>query len=318
MRPLRVGTRGSLLARRQTALVVGRIRDYYPELVIGEQVISTKGDLDSRTPLAYLPQTGEKGLFTREIENALIAGEIDLAVHSLKDLPVNLPEGLIIGAVPERANPCDALVARQKTRLVDLPAGARIGTSSLRRAAQIRRLRPDLLVADLRGNLDTRLRKLEQGAVDALILAAAGLERIGWTAEEYFSIPPDSFLPAPGQGALAVEIRRDDRFMVQLCARILDDYPSRACVTAERAFLEGLGGGCQIPVGALAVVESGVLRLQGIVIQADGERCVWGSVNAAPDAACEAGTNLADRLLEQGAKELLRIHSDKESSNLGC
>jgi hydroxymethylbilane synthase len=305
MRALRVGTRGSQLARRQTAWVANRIREHYPGLEIAEQVITTRGDIDSRTPLGRLPQIGEKGLFTREIESALTKGEIDFAVHSLKDLPVALPEGLVVGAVPERANPCDALVTLKKIRFDDLPAGARVGTSSLRRAAQIRRLRPDLVVTDLRGNLDTRLHRLEQGAVNAVILAAAGLERMGWGREEYFPIPPEICLPAPGQGALAVEVRSDDRFMIQVCHDVLDDHATRMAVTAERAFLEGLGGGCQLPVGALAVVAPDRLRLRGIVIGVDGSRCVGGETTSLLEDAFEAGIDLARRLMQQGAKELL-------------
>ncbi len=180
MRVLRVGTRGSLLARRQTAWVIQKIRARFPEIEIEERIVSTRGDLHPETPLPKLPQIGEKGLFTRELEAALLGGEIDLAVHSMKDLPTVLPEGLTVGAVPERANPLDALVAKEKQGLDDLRPGATIGTSSLRRAAQIRRLYPALEIVDIRGNLDTRLRKLDQGQVDALALAAAGLERMGW------------------------------------------------------------------------------------------------------------------------------------------
>lgn len=305
MRSLRVGTRGSLLARCQTAWVVQKIKEVFPDIEIKEEVISTKGDLHSETPLPKLPQIGEKGLFTREIEAALISGEIDLAVHSMKDLPTVLHEGLTIGAVPERANPLDALVAGGKGSLDALNADARIGTSSLRRAAQIRRLYPALTVTDIRGNLDTRLRKLDQGQVDALILAAAGLERMGWKPDNYFPIPPEICLPAPGQGALAVEIREDDTFIKKICSEALEDRSARLAVTAERAFLFGLGGGCQVPVGALALVRENVLRLQGIVIQVDGKEFLSGQAVVKPNAAFEVGIALANKLLDQGAKEIL-------------
>jgi hydroxymethylbilane synthase len=332
MRPLRVGTRRSLLARRQTAWVIQKIRDKFPDLEIEEQIVLTRGDLHFETPLPKLPQIGEKGLFTRELETALGSGAIDLAVHSMKDLPTDLdlhevavidpvrrglqdlPAGLTVGAVPERANPLDALVTREKQGLDDLRPGAIIGTSSLRRAAQIRRLYPALEIVDIRGNLDTRLRKLERGLVDALILAAAGLERLGWKNDEYFPISPQISLPAPGQGALAVEIREDDDLMRRLCSEALENRPARLAVTAERAFLAGLGGGCQVPVGALALVTEDVLRLQGIVIQIDGRRWLSGQVEAhlqgdgeegKQRAVFQAGIDLANRLLDQGAREIL-------------
>lgn len=305
MRSLRVGTRGSLLARRQTAWVMQKIKEIFPDIEIQAEVISTKGDLHSETPLPKLPQIGEKGLFTRELEAALISGEIDLAVHSMKDLPTDLPEGLTIGAVPERANPLDALVAGGKGSLDALNPDARIGTSSLRRAAQIRRLYPALTVTDIRGNLDTRLRKLDQRQVDALILAAAGLERMGWKPGDYFPIPPEICLPAPGQGALAVEVREDDTFIKKICSEALEERSARLAVTAERAFLLGLGGGCQVPVGALALVRENVLRLQGIVIQVDGKDFLSGQAVVEPAAAFEVGIALANKLLDQGAKEIL-------------
>jgi hydroxymethylbilane synthase len=306
----------------------------FPEYEIEEQIVSTKGDLHPDTPLSKLPQIGEKGLFTRELEAALCGGAIDLAVHSMKDLPTDLdlpevavvetvtgglqdlPEGLTVGAVPERVNPLDALVTRERQGLDDLRPGAVIGTSSLRRAAQLRRFYPGLEITDLRGNLDTRLRKLERGQVDALILAAAGLERLGWKSDEYFAISPRISLPAPGQGALAVEIRGDDELMRRLCSEALEDHQTRLAVTAERAFLAGLGGGCQVPVGALALVTEEVLRLQGIVIRVDGQKWLGGQVEAClqggsedgkQQAAFKAGIDLANRLLDQGAKEILEV-----------
>ncbi|HHW41755.1 MAG TPA: hydroxymethylbilane synthase [Syntrophomonadaceae bacterium] len=300
---LRAGTRGSLLARRQTSWVIERIRESYPELDIEEVIISTRGDLDTETPL---PEIGEKGTFTRALEGALLNGEIDFAVHSLKDLPTEIPAGLALGGIPVRANPLDALVTpKEKQELQDLPPGSRIGTSSLRRAAQLRCRRPDLLVTDIRGNLDTRLRKLEEGRVDALVVAAAGLERMGWENVNYTLLSPDACLPAPGQGALAVEIRAEDVFLRELCERALDDSRTRQAVTAERAFLEALGGGCQVPVGAYGVVENHRLELRGIVISTDGTRFARGVYIGDPGDPRAAGRSLAKSLLEKGAKEIL-------------
>lgn len=298
-----MGTRGSLLARRQTSWVVERIRALFPELVIEELVITTRGDARTDVPL---PKIGDKGAFTRELEAALLSGEIDFAVHSLKDLPTEIPEGLTLGAVPERANPLDALLARDgRISFAELAEGSVVGTSSLRRAAQLRRARPDLQISDVRGNLDTRIRKLRQGQMDALVLAAAGLDRMGWEQGNYTLLPPDVCLPAPGQGALAVEIREGDQEMREICLRTLEDPATRRAVTAERAFLEGLGGGCQVPVGAYAVIEGGCLCLQGAVISSDGSRCVRGEVKEEPERAEEAGRSLAALLMEQGAKEIL-------------
>ncbi|MGD0154427.1 MAG: hydroxymethylbilane synthase, partial [Thermacetogeniaceae bacterium] len=193
----------------------------------------------------------------------------------------------------------------KRNSLDTLPAGSRIGTSSLRRAAQIRRLYPLLEVTDIRGNLDTRLRKLDQGQVDALMLAAAGLERIGWPSDDFLTIDPEICLPAPGQGALAIEIRSDDTLMRQICSEALEDRSARLAVTAERAFLLGLGGGCQVPVGALAMVRDHLLTLQGIVIQVDGQNWLSGQAVVNPSEAFDAGIDLANRLLDQGAKEIL-------------
>lgn len=305
MRSLRVGTRGSLLARRQTSWVIAKIKDKFPDIEVKEEIISTSGDWHSEVPLSKLPQIGDKGLFTRELEEAIISGAIDLAVHSMKDLPTDLSEGLTVGAVPERANPLDAVITKGEGGLDTLPAGSRIGTSSPRRAAQVRRSYPLLEIADIRGNLDTRLRKLEQGQVDALILAAAGLERIAWNPCGYLTIDPEISLPAPGQGALAIEIRQDDALVRQICDEALDDRSTRLAVTAERAFLLGLGGGCQVPVGALAVVRENMLKLRGIVIQLDGKRYLSGQAVVKPTAAFDVGIALANRLLDQGAKEIL-------------
>lgn len=303
-RRLRAGTRGSELARRQTAWVIARIREKYPELEIEEVIISTKGDRD-RSPFSQLVRGGDVGLFTKELEKALLKGEIDLAVHSLKDLPVVLPQGLILGAVPERAVPFDAVVTREGVRLADLPPGSRLGTSSLRRSAQIRYHYPDLSFVDLRGNLDTRIRKLQRGEVDAVILAAAGLMRLGYKENDYALLPPDLCLPAPGQGALAVEIRSDDHLLRDICCDVLDDYRSRQAVTAERALLQELGGGCRLPLGAYACIEGDDLLLRGAVASPDGSRLLQGQAAGAAGRPLEVGRSLAKILIEKGAKEIL-------------
>ncbi len=297
-----MGTRGSLLARAQALWVAAQIRELFPGLEVELVTITTRGDLNPTVPL---PRLGEKGAFTQELEKALREGEIDLAVHSLKDLPVQLAPGLLLGAVPVREDPRDVLVSRDGRGLADLAPGARLGTCSLRRSAQLRRLRPDLTFADLRGNVDTRLRKLRQGLVDALVLAAAGLVRLGKEPPGLFFLPPEVCLPAPGQGALGVEARAGGGFLEEVC-RSLDDPAARAAVTAERSFLAALGGGCQVPVGALASLEAGRLRLRGRVLSRDGSRLVEGEAWGDPEKPRELGEELARELLARGAEEILR------------
>jgi hydroxymethylbilane synthase len=259
-----------------------------------------------------LSQVGGKGLFVTEIENALLAGGgqgqshgIDLAVHSLKDMPTEQPEGLVLGAILERADPRDALVVRQGEGGLDtLPDGARVGTSSLRRKAQLLAARPDLQVLDLRGNVDTRLRKLHQGQYDAVVLAAAGLIRLG--REEVISqvLPLDTMLPAVGQGALCVEVRTGDGATLDLIAAL--DHPStRQATEAERALLRRLEGGCQVPIGAYARAEGGTLHLRGLVAALDGTRLVRGEMRSPVSKAAELGTRLARRLLAGGGEAIL-------------
>ncbi|HBY60969.1 MAG TPA: hydroxymethylbilane synthase, partial [Solibacterales bacterium] len=240
---LTIGSRGSALALWQANWIKGRLESMGEECRI--QVIKTTGDKIQNVPLA---QAGTKGLFTKEIEEALLAGSIDLAVHSLKDLPTVLPDGLTLAAVPEREDPRDALVGRP---LAALTAGARVGTSSLRRAAQVRALRPDLAVESIRGNVDTRLRKLDEGQFDAILLAAAGLRRLGWADRIAQTFDPHEMCPAAGQGALAIETRGDGGPGHQVCAR-LNHQPTQQAVLAERAVLAAMGGGCQVPIGAHA------------------------------------------------------------------
>ena len=245
---------------------------------------------------------GGKGLFTKEIEEALLDGRIDLAVHSLKDLPTELPPGLALAAIPEREETADAMIG---SRLEDLPPGACVGTSSLRRAAQLRALRPDLVIENIRGNLDTRLRKLDEGRYHAILLAAAGLRRLGWADRIAELLPPGRMIPAVGQGALAVGTRAEGPALA-IC-RALDHAPTRAAVTAERAFLAGLGGGCQVPIGAHAVLgEDGQLRLRAAVAHPEGHTILRQEFSGSADAPQELGERAARALLGAGARAILR------------
>jgi hydroxymethylbilane synthase len=276
----------------------------WPELQVEIELIDTRGDRNRHDPL---PAIGGKGLFTEELEIALREQRIDLAVHSLKDLPVEDSPGLAVLAIPKRAPTHDLLVSHQATRLEDLLPGAVVGTSSLRRAAQILALRPDLRIKDIRGNVDTRLRKLddpEQG-YDAILLAQAGLSRLGHADLAHaYPIPHSQMLPAPGQGALAVQGRaRDEETSRYL--QVLEHAPTRAAVTAERAFLAGLGGGCSLPVGALGHASADLLDLQGLVASPDGSRVTKVSGSAACAAAQALGRQLAEQALAQGARALL-------------
>ena len=245
--PVRVGTRGSRLALAQTELVLSRLRAAHPGVAFELVIVTTQGDANRTAPLAGMGL----GVFVSEIERRLASGEIDLAVHSLKDMPTTLPDGMAIGAVPERADPRDVLVSHLGHTLARLPAGARIGTSSPRRAAQLAEYRPDLTIVPIRGNVETRLRKAAGAECDAAILAAAGLHRLDLTDAITEYLPPDRFVPPPGQGAMAVEIRAADARMTALTAAA-HHPPTAAAVAAERAFLSILGGGCQVPVGAYA------------------------------------------------------------------
>lgn len=290
-----IGSRGSQLALWQARWVQSALAALGRESRI--EIIKTTGDQVQHLPL---PDAGTKGLFTKEIEEALLAGTIDLAVHSLKDLPTELPEGLVIAATPEREDPRDALVGK---KLSDLPAGARVGTSSLRRSAQLRRLRSDLVIESIRGNVDTRLRKLDEGQYDAVLLAAAGLSRLGWSGRIAEVLEPEAMCPAVGQGALGIETRPSGAGFETCTA--LDHIPTRDAVTAERAMLKALGGGCHVPIGAYARVGQGRLRIHGIVIAPDGGRLVRDSVDGAPHDADALGRRLADSLLEKGAAQIL-------------
>jgi len=302
VRELVIGTRRSKLALWQAEWVHARLRELEPELAVSLKRIKTTGDKILDTPLASI---GGKGLFVKEIEEALLRGEIDLAVHSMKDVPTRLPAGLEILAIPEREDPRDVLITRNKVSLERLVPGSRIGTSSLRRQAQLLHYRPDLSIQILRGNLDTRLRKLEAGEYDGIILAAAGIKRLGWSDRVTEYLSPDVCLPAIGQGALALEGRTDDGFVREVVAR-LDHHPTRIAVTAERAFLERLEGGCQVPIAAHAAITNGTLTLSALIAGVDGRRLVRDSVQGPMRDAHRLGVELAERLLARGGDEILK------------
>ncbi len=296
-----IGTRGSRLAMCQSGLIANALRVLGPSLETELAVIRTTGDNITDVPLA---QVGSKGLFTKEIEDALLAGEIDLAVHSMKDLPTELPEGLCIGAVPKREQACDVLISREGLALDQLHFGARVGTSSLRRTAQLRAHRADLEVVPIRGNVDTRLRKVREEEVDAAVLAGAGLNRLGLAYEVTQVLSAEIMLPAPAQGALAIEVRENDAELLALLTR-LEDPDSRAAVTAERTFLAAMEGGCQVPLGALATRRADEIVLEACVCSVDGAtilRCTAAAAFKHPE---EAGFKAAETLREQGADALL-------------
>ena len=307
-RSLWLGTRASALARWQTAHVGDLLQQAWPGLEVQTRVISTRGDRVLDTPL---PLMGGKGVFTAELEAALMRGEIDFAVHSLKDLPTETPPGLAIGAVPPRGQPGDALVSRAGYTLATLPQDAAVGTSSSRRAAQLLHHRPDLRVLDIRGNVDTRLKKAfdPDGDYDAILLALAGLERLGQTHTVSQVLALDEMLPAPGQGALAVQCRQEADSLRWLAP--LNHAASEIAVTAERAFLAGLGGGCALPIAAYGEVEGHTLHLRGRVTAPDGSQQVDAALRGAAElaAARELGAALAQVALDQGAARLLEGRS---------
>ena len=294
------GTRGSRLALWQTQHVLQALERAWPRLVCRMQRFQTKGDKTLDVPL---PQIGGKGLFTAELEQALRDKRIDVAVHSLKDLPTETASGLTLGAVLGRTTAHDALVARESWTLDTLPVGASVGTSSLRRTAQLRHRRPDLAVVPIRGNVDTRVRKVQSGSYDAAVMAAAGLERLGLTEAITARLPFEVMLPAPGQGALAVQCRADDAHILSLLAP-LDDEEDRAATTAERAFLQALGGGCATPIAAYARRdEDGLIEMEALIASLDGQMMI--RVRGRGDDARQLGEDLAREALHQGAEEVL-------------
>lgn len=301
MSAIRVATRGSLLALTQTGMVVDMLKETNPGLAFELQTFKTVGDkvLD-----VALSQIGSKGLFTKELEEALLDGRADLAVHSLKDMPTELPPGLVLGCIPEREDPRDVVITRDATPFEELPAGALVGTSSLRRVAQLRAQRPDLQYVPIRGNVDTRLRKLEEGQVDALVMAAAGLHRAGFAAKITEYLDPAYCLPAPGQGALAIEIRESDARIGQIVSRIHDTATALE-VMAERALLARLEGGCQVPIAAHAVFDRGHLHLEGLIASPDGSRVIRYEAEGDAGRARTLGQQVAEWLLAHGGQEIL-------------
>ncbi len=291
-----IGSRGSQLALWQSRWVESRLTELGQTCRI--EIIKTTGDKITDVPLA---KVGTKGLFTKEIEDALLASAVDVAVHSLKDMPTELPQGLTLQAVPEREDVRDAMIGR---KLDDLPAGARVGTSSLRRSAQLRAVRPDLVIETIRGNLDTRLRKLDEGQFDAIVLAAAGLRRLGWAHRITELLPEEIVCPAVGQGALAIETRDDDGTGARF-ARQLNHDETRTSIEAERALLATLGGGCQVPIGAYAKIGGGRIFLRGVIAAPDGGRVIKGSREGAVSDAARIGADLAQELLGKGGRAIL-------------
>lgn len=299
---LRVGTRGSLLAQTQTEWVVAQLRAANPDMQIGIEIIQTTGDLRRDIPFA---QVGTKGMFVKEIEQALLDGTIDVGVHSLKDMPGELPPGLELGAVPVREDPLDALLSRSGLTLEELPQGAVVGTSSIRRQAQLRYLRPDLHLTELRGNLDTRLRKLDAGEYDAILLACAGLNRLGLAERITQRLAPEVCVPAVGQGALALETRAGEWQKMPGLAS-LHDADTAVAVLAERSFQAALNGGCTVPAGAFATVTKESVTLQALIAAPDGSNMVRTSETTGRREAAELGRRVAERLLSQGGAAFLK------------
>jgi hydroxymethylbilane synthase len=298
---LRIGTRGSQLALYQANWVKEKLIQAHPDLNVTLIKIRTTGDKIQDGPLAKI---GGKGLFVKEIEEALLQGRIDLAVHSIKDVPTEFPKGLHLSVITQREDPRDALIAKDGKKLKDLPQKAKIGTSSLRRQAQLLHFRGDLELVSLRGNLDTRLRKLKTMNLDGIVLALAGVKRLGLGEEITEIIPTEISLPAIGQGALGIETKMDDK-EVEDQIQFLNDPDSRIAISAERAFLKKLEGGCQVPIAALAKIVGMVLLIEGLVGTLDGKRLIRGHLEGPLEKAESLGIQLAESLLEAGAREIL-------------
>jgi len=293
-------TRPSALARWQTSYAIRQIQAQWENLICKEIVITTKGDRDLTTAL---PEIGGKGLFTYELEQALRERRVHAAVHSLKDLPTDEAPGMTIGAIPQRADVRDVLVSPAGLTLEELPNGAVIGTSSIRRQAQILAYRPDLRIQPIRGNIDTRIRKAQEGQYDAILLAAAGIIRLGLQEHITQYLPLDIMLPAPGQGALAIQCREDDDETLRLLSAI-EQPATRQATSAERAFLSGLGGGCSLPIGALAEIHGGAITLQGIVASPDGNQIL--RLTATGDDPILVGQDLAQQAFKRGARAFIQ------------
>ncbi len=297
-----IGTRGSRLALWQAEWIQARLGEIAPQLTVTLRTIKTSGDKILDVPLAKI---GGKGLFVKEIEEALLGEDIDLAVHSMKDVPTVLPDGLAILCVPQREDPRDALISRSGRSLDQLPQGARVGTSSLRRQAQLLHHRRDLQISMLRGNLDTRLRKVREGEFDAIVVAAAGLRRMGWLDAVTEYLAPDVSLPAIGQGALGLEGRVGDSF-VQDLVQSLNHPPTRTAVMAERALLDRLEGGCQVPIAAHATLKGDELSLEALIASVDGQCVIRSRLQGPASQGPELGRELAEQLLARGGAEILK------------
>jgi hydroxymethylbilane synthase len=298
---IKIGTRKSLLALTQSTWIKEQIEKRNPGVGVELVKIVTTGDKITDVPLA---KVGGKGLFVKEIEEAMLRGEIDMAVHSMKDVPAELPAELFLGVVPRREDPRDAFISKKYGSVQELPPGAKVGTSSLRRKAQLFNLRADLAIEDLRGNLDTRLRKLDEGQFDAIVLATAGLNRLGMSGRVTSFFDPEEMLPAVAQGALGLELRRDDPEVLGLIS-FLHDPETAVAVEAERAFLKRLEGGCQVPLGAYAELRNGELLVTGLIAAIDGGKIIRKSITGAPGEAAVLGVRLAEELLGMGGREIL-------------
>lgn len=296
-----IGTRQSLLALWQSNHIASLLRKQYPDCQVTLKKIVTKGDRILDVPLA---QIGGKGLFTKEIETELLDGTVDLAVHSLKDMPTVLPEGLCLTAITTRANVGDAFVSNKYASFSELPQGAVLGTSSLRRKAQLLAVRPDLKIVDLRGNVDTRLRKLDEGQMDAIILAAAGLERLGHADRIREIIPTTVCLPAVGQGALAIECRSDNKEVRDMLA-FLNDLSTKQATDAERAFLGLIEGGCQVPIGVHAEVENDNVKIEAVIASLDGSKVLRNNITGSAVNAADLGRKLGQQMLAEGGEQIL-------------
>lgn len=298
---IRIATRKSPLAMWQAHFVKEKLEQLHPDLQVELVPMVTKGDIILDTPLA---KVGGKGLFVKELELALIEKRADIAVHSMKDIPVEFPEGLGLVTICEREDPRDAFVSNHFASVDALPTGSIVGTSSLRRQCQLKALRPDLVIRDLRGNLGTRLSKLDNGEYDAIILAVAGLKRLGLEERVKTALTPEQSLPAVGQGAVGIECRLDDERTRGLLAK-LNDNDTSICVLAERAMNMRLEGGCQVPIGSYAIWRDGKIWLRALVGAPDGSQVIRGECLSTPDQASQAGITLAEKLLDQGAREIL-------------
>ena len=298
---IKIGTRGSKLALWQANWVKSALTSINPSFSVDLIIIKTKGDKILDVPLA---RVGGKGLFVKEIEEALLDGRIDLAVHSMKDMPAEIPGGLCIGAIPERENPKDILISKNGLLFSELKSGSRIGTSSLRRSAQLRNARPDLVILPLRGNLDTRLKKLETENMDAIILAAAGVKRLNFESRITEYLDENIMLPAVGQGALCIETRKNDTEIEPIVAA-LDHQKTRSAVMGERAFSNRLEGGCQVPIAASGKVEKSIFTMSGLVADVDGKILIKKTLSGPVEQSENIGVKLADSLLSMGAKTIL-------------